>query len=249
MVPYRATGYSLRDGGGYRIDMTTLDVVGDGAVLTSVDDLVLWAANFDDNHLGSGGRSLIELLHTRGRLNNGEEVAYAFGLYIDRYRGLETVSHGGDWVGYRSEILRFPAQHTAIICLANLSAIDPETLALRVADVWLDKLFTEEAPPQTTGAGTTITHAAELSPEKYLGEYFCKELDTVYHLTGEDNKLVVRFGRIGPLPLTPISSDSYQLTNRTLHFAKNEAGIVSGFVLDAPGARGLYFVKRMETRD
>jgi hypothetical protein len=51
--------------------MTTLDMVGDGALLTCVDDLALWVANFDDNRLGYGGRALIDLLHTRGRLNNG----------------------------------------------------------------------------------------------------------------------------------------------------------------------------------
>ena len=28
------------------------------------------------------------------------------------------VCHGGWWVGYRSELLRFPTQQTAIICLA-----------------------------------------------------------------------------------------------------------------------------------
>jgi CubicO group peptidase (beta-lactamase class C family) len=249
IVPRRATGYSLREVGGYRIDMTTLDIVGDGALLTCVDDLALWAVNFEDNRLGNGGRSLIDLLHTRGRLNNGEQISYAFGLVTDRYRGLDTVSHGGDWVGYRSEILRFPAQHTAILCLANLSSIDPEALALRVADVWLGNIFTEEVPPPVTEAKAKISRAANLSLGEYIGEYACEELNTVYHLTLEGEQLVVRFGRIGPLPLVASTSDIFQLADKTLHFAKNEAGTVSSFVLNDPRARGLWFKRLTEIGD
>lgn len=241
IVPHRATGYSLRDDDRYRIDMTTLDMVGDGAVLTSVDDLALWAANFDDNRLGNGGRALIDLLHTRGCLNNGEEIAYALGLEVGRYRGLPMVCHGGWWVGYRSELLRFPTQQTAIICLANSSNIVPEALALRVADVWLEELFTEGVPPATADADNDNPQETNIPLKEYSGDYRCNDLDTVYRLTVEDGRLLLRFGRTQQSPLIPISAEVFQLDEKTFHFAKNKAGITSAFTLNDSRAKGLYF--------
>ncbi len=64
IVPNRATGYTPTDAGGYRLDVSTLDMVGDGGLMTCVDDLVLWDRNFYDNELGRGGPALIDLMTT-----------------------------------------------------------------------------------------------------------------------------------------------------------------------------------------
>ena len=61
IVPQRATGYSLQEDG-YHTDMTTLEIVGDGALLTCIDDLVMWDRNFSNNQLGRGNQALIEMM-------------------------------------------------------------------------------------------------------------------------------------------------------------------------------------------
>jgi hypothetical protein len=73
----------------------------------------------------------------RGVLNNGKTIGYGLGLGISSYRGLPVVEHGGSNFGYRTELLRFPEQHFSVICLCNLSSIDPEFLAMQVADIYL----------------------------------------------------------------------------------------------------------------
>ena len=98
IVPRRAAGYAPT-GEGFRISMTTLDMVGDGGVYTTVDDLLAWDRNFYDNRLGRGGPELIRQLTTPAALNDGEPLDYAFGLMVRDYRGLPTVSHGGAFVG------------------------------------------------------------------------------------------------------------------------------------------------------
>ncbi len=148
IVRRRATGYSPRAGGGYRIDETTLDLVGDGGLFTTVEDLYRWDQNWYHNRLGRGGDDLIRQMERPGRLDDGEVLAYGLGLCVSDYRGLRTVSHGGAFVGFRAELLRFPAQRFSVICLANLSTVDPERLARRVADIYLAEQFEERQAPQ-----------------------------------------------------------------------------------------------------
>ena len=42
IVKNRATRYSPVENDGYRINMTTLDMVGDGGIFTTVEDLFFW---------------------------------------------------------------------------------------------------------------------------------------------------------------------------------------------------------------
>ena len=97
LIPRRADGYSplaaegRQGAGGFRLDMTSLEVVGDGGVFTTVEDLLLWDRNFYDNRLGGGG-GLVEQLLTLGELESTDSEStdsdYAFGLHVGEYRGL-----------------------------------------------------------------------------------------------------------------------------------------------------------------
>ena len=71
IVSDRATGYAPT-GEGFRISVTQLEMVGDGGVFTTVEDLVHWVRNFDEPRLG--GAPFLETIHMRGRLTSGEEL-------------------------------------------------------------------------------------------------------------------------------------------------------------------------------
>jgi hypothetical protein len=143
IVKRRAAGYSPREtgNGGYRIDMTALDIVGDGGVFTTVEDLFLWDQNFYRNQLGEGNDDLMRQLLNPGIINDGNILDYAFGLYVEDYRGLRMISHGGSYAGFRAEVIHFPEQALSVICLANLSTIRPHSLARQVADIVLADQF------------------------------------------------------------------------------------------------------------
>ncbi len=144
IVKNRAVGYAPKDNG-FRICETILDIVGDGGVFTTVEDLYIWDQNFYKNRL-EGGDELIKIVHTPGRLNDGREIKYAFGLIIDEYRGLKVVRHGGAFAGFRAEMMRFPEQKFTVICLCNLATINPTKLAKKVADICLSQYFIKELP-------------------------------------------------------------------------------------------------------
>lgn len=100
IVRNRASGYSPAEEGGFRINMTRLEQIGAGSIFTTVEDFLKWDRNFYDNRLGEGRRSLVEMVETPGRRNDGESVAYGFGLNVERYGGLRMISHGGAVAGF-----------------------------------------------------------------------------------------------------------------------------------------------------
>ncbi|HUX06940.1 MAG TPA: serine hydrolase domain-containing protein [Acidobacteriota bacterium] len=169
IVPNRATGYAPTEDG-LVINETILDIVGDGGVFTTVEDMYLWDQNFYDNKLDNG---LIDLILTKGKLNSGEEISYAFGLVHGDYKGLKTVGHGGAFVGFRTAVLRFPDERFSVVCLSNLATMDPGRLCQQVAEIFLADRFVESIPseqmPTTTGAERIAMDADTL--QAFEGQY------------------------------------------------------------------------------
>ena len=90
---------------------------------------------------------------TTGKLNGGQALAYAFGLFVDEHRGLRRVQHGGAFAGFRTEMVRFPDERLTVICLSNLGSVNPTALANRVAELYLaDRMKAEEKPAEVAGA-------------------------------------------------------------------------------------------------
>ncbi len=180
IVKQRADGYAPTDDG-FSISMTTLDIVGDGSVYTTIDDLLLWDRNFYQNKLGKGGPELIELVTKAGQLSNGDKAAYgsgtssafsqfyAFGLLIEEYRGLPMISHGGSFVGYRAEMIRFPEQHFSIAVLCNRSDGAPSARARQVADYYLTDLLQPLAATETAAQEIQLD---ETQLQRYVGDFW-----------------------------------------------------------------------------
>ena len=99
--------------------------------------MYLWDQNFYHNRLGKGGKSLIKKMQTSGKLNNGKSIDYGLGLSVETYRGLPRISHGGSWVGFRANHMRFPDQKFTVIIFCNLGSMKPGNLAAKVAEIWI----------------------------------------------------------------------------------------------------------------
>jgi CubicO group peptidase (beta-lactamase class C family) len=136
------------------------DVVGDGALLTTLRDLARW----DGNNVRRivGGPDFFERMAASGTPPE-DPVRYGFGLQSGDYRGLRTVSHGGNLTGFNGEYLRFPDQDLTVISLANHGGIDSSATARRVADVFLAGALSASSPPSAgdTPAGPLGDAAAQ----------------------------------------------------------------------------------------
>ncbi len=137
LVKNRAQGYFSGKDGEFRNYLTQFDRVGDGGLMTTVEDLFRWDQALEQGTLA--GKDFTAALLAPGQLNNGQTLSYASGLMINPYHSLQTISHGGSFIGFRSELLRFPEKRLSVICLCNHSAIDATKLAKSVAVLYLDQ--------------------------------------------------------------------------------------------------------------
>ena len=115
-IPGRAIGY-IRRSETWRIANSLLDVVGDGGMYSTVDDMLRWATAFERPEFAP----LLSRMQTPGTLADGRAIAsgYGMGLSQGTYRGLPTVSHGGALAGYRTHLLRLPGEKLTVVTLCN----------------------------------------------------------------------------------------------------------------------------------
>ena len=191
VITNRATGYSSRKDGGFAIESTSSDSVGDGGLLTTIDDLILWDRIFDENKL-SGGQDLIREALTRATLNNGERIDYGFGLDVETYRGLNVFGHGGAFNGFNADMIRFPDQRFTVFCLCNLSNVESGRLTRQVADVYLAPSFKAEST--TNGPPPKVIQVSDQELAAVAGSYFNFANNNFRRLYVKNGKLIYSRG-------------------------------------------------------
>lgn len=135
VVPGLAAGYLPKDGGWMRA-AHGFPLGGEGGLVSSVEDLALWARNFETGRVG--GEGLIEALERQTPFANGRTANYARGLSVRHYRGIRAVDHGGLWPGYKTEFLRAPELRLAVICITNNGGADPYHTAHDLLDAAIE---------------------------------------------------------------------------------------------------------------
>jgi CubicO group peptidase (beta-lactamase class C family) len=260
VVRNRASGYASLEDGGYRIDMTQLEIVGDGAVFTTLEDMAKWDQNYFENRLGKGSQDLLDTVLTPGRLNDGSEIEYAFGQFVDTYRGLRRIRHTGSYKGFRAANMMFPDQRVAIIILANTSDWNSYDMPENVADIYLAELLGGARPVRETrdwqGVSEQVATDFPLSDhalQEFAGRYYSEELDAFADLRMIDGEFRMVMERTVD-PLTPVSEDRFHTTyinddayepmDRYLRFERDADGKVAGFSMDAAPIIGIRFERR-----
>jgi CubicO group peptidase (beta-lactamase class C family) len=258
LIPNRAMAYDpkeLKDG--YTLDVSYFEQTGDGAVHTSVEDLLKWDENFYSGQVG--GENFLAEIQERGKLNGGKVLDYAKGLFVADYRGLRTVSHGGSWGGYRAELLRFPEHHFSVACLCNRGDAAPTRRAHQVADIYLGSMMRPKEEKKAVEHEAAEKKEITLTGEKlraYAGDYWSSELGVTYRLGTVDGQLKVEsmldgggFAHTSTLPpdgFAATSQDEFRLMKMgvTIHFERDSNQAISGFKLDAGRTRGMIFTRR-----
>jgi len=132
---------------------STSATLGDGGIYSNLEDLAKW----DDalrNHtllsaeemapalvpakLANGKPTLWPVAANGDNLHPGKPVSYGFGWFLDSYWGIPRMWHTGSTMGFRTIIERFTANHLTIIILCNRTDLDPEALAVKTADLYLN---------------------------------------------------------------------------------------------------------------
>lgn len=239
IVARRAEGYQPT-ATGFQIVRTSFALVGDGGLLTTVEDLQKWDRNFYQNRLGKGDPALIRQLVTPSALPlaGGRPQRYAFGLMPGKYRGLEMVEHGGAFIGFRAQLLRFPTEHLSVALLCNDYTAQPEAMSRKVADLYLaDRL----APAVASAAGTSATNApASPAMDRWAGRYEVLP-GIVANVARDSAGMAVRL--MGQrMPLVPLSDSVFRSGEATdsVIFSSSSSGAsvrVTAFDMAVPALR------------
>lgn len=242
LVPERASGYGSKPDGAFFLDQTTLDIVGDGGVFTSIEDMAKWMANFWT--LQIGGPEWLATMETRGVLNNGDTIDYALGLVHGVQRGLPHIGHGGAFVGYRAATLRYPSQNLAVMTLCNYARTDPSSLSLAVGEVLLaDRMdpvndaAETPAPRPVDAPPSALSHTQE---ESLLGTYYSEEVESTLRIYRGDQGLMVNVNGPWNLALHSVSHDVLESDYFTLAFERTN-GAVTGLKARSGRAGGIAF--------
>lgn len=232
IVKGRSSAYSARQGG-WVIDRPIEHVHGNGGLLTTVADLVRWNQALADGRIG--GPDFARTMHTQQVLNNGEQIAYAGGLFVDEYNGVPEVSHTGSTAGYRAFLARYPDQQLDVALLCNASNVNPGNVGRAVASVFLGDAA---RPPAQAARPASQTQpaprpaapsysAAEL--EAFAGEFYSPDVEMTVRVAVEDGLLVLHRRPATRMTLVAVEADAFDSPLGRITFHRDGTGRVTEF--------------------
>lgn len=248
IVKNRAYSYS-KIKGGYKKSVLSYANVGATSLFTTVEDLSLWALNFEDPVVGDA--DLIRKLRKRGVLNNGDTINYALGQFTGKYKGLDFIGHGGGDAGYRTHITRVPEYSFSVIVLSNNGSFNPSGIANRVINIYLADAIESKKAELAKAGNTDEEEKQDQSQENideaidpdtikaYLGDY---ELlpGTIIQIIQEDGELMARMTGEDDVKLRSISSYEFEVVgfNVRLSFHWNDSQEIKEMRIHQNGETG-----------
>jgi len=205
VVPGRATAYAPTETG-FIANMPITNVYGNGGMLTTIGDLLLWNAFLDQPSALAGGPALAAALQAPGRLNDGKVLEYGLGLELLTEHGRRLVAHSGSTGGYKTWLARYPDQGVSIAVMCNNGGINPIAMGEQIAGLVLPDV---EAPPAAEGAAANAavqTSNVDLTP--YQGLFRNPVTGALIQVEAADGQLTLNQG--GVRVLAVLGEDRFQ---------------------------------------
>ena len=234
IVENRASGYVPDKNGGYQISMTNLNMIGDGGIFTTINDMKKWDDAYYDYSILS--EEFWSMMTQKGILNNGDTLSYASGLRIETYKGQKTIVHGGGFVGFRSSFVRFPEQKFSVVIFSNRRDANLSKMSMEVAEIFLiDKLIHRQFDSDNDEV-IKESDTIEFSKEQITGHY---ELDsTSYEVIvkigiNNDSLFVTQQWDDSSYYISKVTGNTYQTqtdnSNITFIFSNLKDGLAQKF--------------------
>jgi D-aminopeptidase len=178
LLPGLATSHIRMPDGRYRRGVyPSEELVGGGGIVSTVDDMLRWAANLREPRLGSAA-SWAEMLR-KPRFNNGSEYNYGFGIKCQLHRGVELRWHDGSVFGSKSALLCYPTQGLDIVVLSNRSDSEPGAIGIKIAETLLADVL---GPPKL--------NVEAAGREALVGNYYSPALRRSFSIQPHQGKLM-----------------------------------------------------------
>lgn len=236
VIKNMADSYSS-EGNSFKKELLSDGIIGPSNILTNIEDMSLWAANFIDPKVGN--IDIIEQMNSCTELKNGTKISwYANGQDVRTYRDLELYSHGGITGGFRTFFGRFPNQRLSIILMSNDGSIDWDGLGLKIADIYLEESFTDTKAKENR-KNISETGNMDVSPEilkTYCGEYELAP-GMLIEITMERNTLFGTAPGQSKLTLSPMTETEFSIqgVDGKVRFINNTSGEIEKLILSLNG--------------
>lgn len=221
IVKSRSSAYTALDDGSFEINRPIEDVHGNGGILTTVGDLLIWTQNLTDGVVG--GPEFVRNMHEQGQLRDGAEIRYAAGLMVQTFAGVPSVIHTGATAGYRAFLGRYPDQELTVAMLCNVTNVPTAETGGHIARIFLGDEAVEPVPP--TGIDLP-SGTLEIFAGRYVEPVTGSIID--WHLDGG----VLRADDVA---MVPISETTFvdETGDERVAFDISEAGQRPGYSLES----------------
>ena len=271
VVPNSAMGYLFTKEGGFEEGRDIASSAGAGGIYSTVGDLAKWISNFRKGKVG--GEDIIDQMFTRFVLTDGDTTGYGLGLFIDKFKGLERVHHGGADIAHRSMLMYFPEINAGVITQSNHARFQG-TIPNQIAEAFFAEHMTVDAGEKDKTEAPSAFNPEDYDPVKFdefVGRY---ELEAVpgiiLEFTREEDKFFTQATNQPKVEIAPTSDSTFKIliVDASITFHRNAENEVESLTLhqngDHPAKRlmdepwkpsavdlqvytGRYFSKELET--
>jgi D-aminopeptidase len=192
IIPGIAAMHTPGRGGRWRRGLfPSEEVRGEGAIVSTIDDMLRWMAHLRTRDL-FGSAATWAALTDLPVYADGSRGVYALGLIINDYRGLRTVQHSGGVMGGTCQMLTLPDDGLDVIIMANGAR---EANVARLAEQVVDIVLADRVGPEVP-----TVPAEEFTP--MLGDWWSAQTGMIYSLL--DEKGVLKLGIAKASPGSPL---------------------------------------------
>ena len=194
-IANRVWGYEPTDDGFGLYDYDELNyLTGSGGMYATLEDFYAWDQALNADTVVSA--DTLRKAFTRHVLNNGDEIDYGFGWRLDQYRDHRRIAHGGSWVGFRTNIARYPDDKLTVVVLTNRTDGEPGRYVDRITDIYLPERGTSFRPADTV---TAVERHQRLLPDDDIWWTVTGEEMRWMHLNTTQMFPTVKVYRNGPV--------------------------------------------------
>ncbi len=199
--------------------------VGPGGLYSSLNDWKHWESFWLGTNALPGYFNELRAMMTRREVVRNDTLAYALGLDVETWQGVRMEGHSGSFMGFKTDVRRFPQHDLALLTLCNREDANPGRKNREMARILLQGVFD-----------------AFLTP--YEGIYHNEELQVDYELTVEDGslKLIRRLSPRGVM--NEEAHDKWRAGSWDFVFQRDDEGRVTGFLVSTGRAREVEFVRK-----
>jgi CubicO group peptidase (beta-lactamase class C family) len=229
IIPGRAFGY-VDAGTGFRQGLSMIAADGAGGLWTTLADMHKWTQNWKHNKLGSDPE-MFKKMQIVTKLNNGEDTIYGLGFFLDDYKGVKRIQHGGDFIGFHALVSWYPEQDIVITTFSNDGTQRAKSLNDAAASVMLEAFIAKEA--EKTTAEVKLSEA-EL--DEYVGSYDIAGRKLEFKREGTQLKAQLTGQQWFDVFASEKDHFFYKVVEAYVVFQRDESGAVNGLLFSQGGS-------------